>query len=375
MNMAWPLAPFSWRTGLKSSFNLLVIIALVGASFLSVGCQEYEPPPEAELVRSGTGAYTLGESLELTFTKPVEAETLEVVLWPSARGTRRVPEGEVDSLLGPCSVGASCEGLTIAVDESGEGATLELDDTLAGPGANFILEVLPGLQDRAGNVTGTSYLYNIRFRATAGDPNANIAFDNGIFILGGAVNHPMRAVLTLVTDIKVLPDGRFVMVGARGLVQEGENDTTRDPTVITVDDSENGWTLFANGLVVENEAGDRFLETEAFDVAIPVLGGSLFLELKEVRLFADFVKDDRGYDFVDGTLSYEEIILINTGTGNSTTYDGDNAELLGDFVITEEIPVGSPDMCGEICGAVTGICEPPEGFPGEGFCGEDVEAE
>lgn len=353
---------------MKSSSSLFIAVVLTASALFLGGCEEYDPPPEANLVRSGTGAYTIGEPLAMEFSSAIETDTFEIKIWPTARGMRRVPQPDVEPLLGPCSQTSGCDGLTIEVDNDGNLASLAFDNTLAGPGANFIIEVLPGLRDRRGNVTGTSYLYTIRFRATAGDPNANIQFDNGTFILGGAVNYPMRAVLTLVTDIRILPDGRFAMVGARGLVEEGESDTTRNPEVITVDDSPNGWTLFALGLVVENNAGERFLETESFNVAIPVLGGSLFLELNDVRLFADLVEDDRGYDFVNGTLTYEEIVIINSSNGNRTAYPGDSAELLGDFVVSESVPAGTPDMCDAICGAVIGICDIPANFPGEGFC-------
>ena len=355
---------------MKFSSNLTILAAAftVSTVLVSTACQEYEPPPEANLIRSGTGAYTVGEPLGIEFSAPVEADTLEIKIWPSARGTRRVPEADLEPILGPCSLQSPCDGLEIDIDSAGQTASLAFDGTIAGPGANFIVEVLPGLRDRDGNITGTSYLYNIRFRATAGDPNANIPFDSGTYILGGAVNQPMRAVLTLATHIQILPDGRFAMAAAKGVVQDDADETTRDPTLITIDDTDNGFILFATGLVVENAQGGRFLETDVFNVEIPVLGGTLFLELNDVRLFADIVKDEDGNDFIDGTLTYEEVVLINMSNGARNSYAGDSAELLGDFVAPANVPVGTPDMCEAICGAIIGVCEPPAEFPHPDFC-------
>lgn len=347
-----------------------VIILLSATLFFATGCQEYMPPPEAELVRSGTGAYAVGDSLGVGFTSAIDPDSLQINLWPASRGTRRVPESDVEPIVGPCSVGGGCEGITVSIDEDRMGASLEIDDTLAGPGATFVLEVLPGLTDDAGHSTGASYFFTVRYRVTAGDPNANIEFDNGIYVLGGSVNQPMRAVLTLVTHIKVLPDGRLSLVGAKGNPDEEASDTTRDPEEITIDDGEWGWTIFATGLVVEDSDGNRFLETEVFDVDIPVLDGSLFLEMRDVRLFADITKDSNGNDFFDGTLTYESLTIINMSSGGSSTHGGDSSELLGDFVPPNLVPAGTPDMCGEICGAVQSLCDPDPAFPHPDFCEE-----
>lgn len=348
-------------SNLFRSFTIGFALLLV-----STACEEYEPPAEANLVRSGEGAYTVGEPLAIEFSQAVLPETFQINLWPATRGTRRVAGEDVEALAGPCQVGASsCDGIEIKLDDNRMQASIDIDDTLAGPGATFILEILPGLTDDKGKATGASYYYTIRYRAVGGNPDANIEFDDGYYILGGSVNHPMRAVLTLVTHMKVLPDGRFVMAAAKGDVDEEEvEDTSRDPNYIEVDPDESGWTIFATGLVVENDEGQRFLETEVFQVEVPVLG-VLLLEMQDVRLFGELVKDDDGNDFLDGTLTYEKIIL----DGNE--FDGDSTALLGDFVPPELVPVGAPHLCDAICGAVTGICDPPADFPHPDFCADD----
>ena len=196
-------------------------------------------------------------------------------------------------------------------------------------------------------------------------PHVNIEFDDGYFILGGVLNQPVRAVLTIVTHIMVLPDGRFVMAGAQGLVDhEQVEDTSRDARFITVNATESGWTIFATGLVSLTEDGDRYVETDLFDVVIPVLGGQLTLALSNAQFVADIVKDLDGNESIVGTLTYEKSVM------EDNEFDGDEIEFLGDFVAPQHIPVGAPHLCEDICGDVTGVCDPPADLPDPDFCSD-----
>ncbi len=348
--------------------GLIALLTLVAALAL-MACEEYDPPPEARLMRSGEGTYEADSALVLEFSRPIEAESLTVAIWPSSRGTRRVPESDDPALVDACEA-SSCSEIDVEVSDNGREASLLITADHIGPGSNFVLEVLPGLRDRAGNVTGASYLFTVRFRAEGGEEE--VEFDDGMFVLGGAVNNPMRAVLTLVTDVKVLPDGRFVMAGARGLVEEGADEMTRDPEEITVDDSEVSWAVFASGMVTQNEEGRQFLETDVFDVSIPVLGGSTFLDMYDVRISGEFVEDEDGNPFLDSVLTYESLTMTNMANMASVEYDGDSTELLGNFVPTALVPDGAPDICGSVCGnAEAGVCDPPADFPDPDFCAQD----
>ena len=351
----------------KTTSPYLLVLFVAGLVVLGPGCEEYDPPPEPRLERSGTGAYATGEPLPLNFSHAIDTDTLELTLWPSSRGTRRVPVEDVEPLVGPCNGGQNdCDDLVVDLADDRSSAGLTVSDTYGGIGANFVLEVGAGLTDDHGNTTGVPRLFSVRFRgATDPDPDANIEFDDGIYIFGGSVNEPMYAVLTLVSHVRVLPDGRFALAGAKGEVDEDEvEDTSRDPNHIEVDTADDGWALFASGVVIEDSEGRRHLETEVFDVNIPVLG-DLQLEMKEVRLFAEIIKDDDGNDFIDGTLTYETIVL------GTTELDGGTTSLLGDYVASELEPDGSPEICDEPCGAIEGICEPPEDFPDPAFCEDD----
>ena len=112
------------------------------------------------------------------------------------------------------------------------------------------------------------------------------------------------------------------------------------------------------------ENGERFLESVPVEIDLPLAG--LTLKLADVRLFGKVVKNDEGKDRIEGTLSFSKITLIN---GNrSTDYDGGAAAVSADWVAPSRAPVGHPVICEDLCGIVTGLCEPPADFPGDGFC-------
>ena len=342
---------------------LLLAVVLIVAT----ACEEYFPPPEPHLVRSGAGAYTAGNAFEITFSEEIDPDTLELTLWPSDRGTRRVAAADVEPYVGPCTgVSNECSELSLQLAEF-DSVHITVDEPLGAMGSHFVLEVGAGLTARDSQAaTGVSRYFNVRYRGpTDPDPDANIQVQNGTYIFGGSVNHPMRAVLTLVSDVKILPDGRMVVAGAKGdVVDDDAPDTSRDPNIIEIDDSERGWALFFSGLVVETDDGRRFMETEVFDVIIPVLG-HLTLYMEEVRLFAEITTDDRGHDFFDGTLTYERIVL------GGEEFEGDSTPLLGEYVPPEDEMAGIPEICSNPCGAVIGQCEIPEDFPHPDFCEDD----
>ena len=350
-----------------SKLRLFSLSLLAGALLWATACEYYEPPPEPRLVRSGSGAYTTGEAFEVTFSEPIVAETLELTLWPSDRGTRRVAASDVEPYVGPCKASANdCDEFSVEFNGD-DSISITVDEPLGAMGSHFVLEVGAGLTASDSQAaTGVSRYFNVRYRGPSDpDPNANIEFQDGTYIFGGSVNHPMRAVLTLVSDVKILPDGRMVVAGAKGdVVDDDAPDTSRDPNIIEIDDSERGWALFFSGLVVETDDGRRFMETEVFDVVIPVLG-HLTLYMEEVRLFAEITTDDRGHDFFDGTLTYERIVL------GGEEFEGDSTPLLGEYVPPEDEMAGIPEICSNPCGAVIGQCEIPEDFPHPDFCEDD----
>lgn len=334
-------------------------------ALISAGCQEYDAPPRASLVLPAGGAWQEGDVVELMFSEPIKVETLKMKLWADVRDIEgQLPQGATP-LVADCAVGA-CADVTVTLSEDKQRLTMALPkETLGKAGPPVLLQIMEGLEDEEGNPTGSAPLFTLQFRSALDCDNAEpVPFDSGTYILGGSVTKPVPAILTLISDVKVSEDGTFALVSAEGDEYPGFAKNTTNPDELFVDNTELGWTLFVKGKVCLR-GEQRLLQTEVFDVRIPL--GSLIVTLRQVRLVAEIKKGETsGKDTIDGTLSFEGVELDNGR--RVTSFEGGNTPLFGAFVPPEKRPAGTPELCGDQCGVVIGLCEPPEGFPGEIIC-------
>lgn len=342
--------------------------ALLAATTLLVGCAEYDPPPEATLQQPEEGAFAPGDPVNVRFSEKVQKPTVAFRVWPNERTVENeIPDG-VDPLVDRCGVGETCGDLTVKLVK-GKRAQLIFDGELGTPGRPLVIELLPGVTDETGNDTGVSRYWDLQFKTAETENTEPVEFDNGVYILLAQVEEPLPAVLTYISDIRVLEDGRFALAGAEGDEINGAPKNTRDPENLIVDSTDQGYTVFTTGRVQVTEDGKRLLETDPIELTTPA--GPLDVRLSQVRLFAEITKNpDTGKDMLNGTLSFEELTLVNGE--NESEFDGGSTALVADFVPPDVEPDDHPEICGDLCGSVAelGLCEPPEDFPGEGFCEE-----
>lgn len=344
---------------------------LMGSLAFALSCETYEPPPELRLVQPPDGAFNPGDPLTLEFTKKINRDTFRVTIWPDVRDIENEIPPDADPLVDACDRASSpCGDLTLEFAEDRLSVTLSFDpEGIGAAGLPMILEVLPGLEDLDGNATGVSTQRDFQFRGGEQMNQDPVEFDSGTYIVVGSVREPVPAILTLISDVKVAPSGEFRLAGSEG--DPIDNDTpknTSDPTKLQVDTEDSGWTAHVTGFI-RLEDGQRLLETEPVQINLPL--GPLTVSLEDVRLFGEIVKNADGFDRIEGTLSFSELVLVNRD--RATSYDGDAVAVSADFVPPELAPEGHPVVCEDLCGAVVGLCEPPTDFPGETFC-EEFEA-
>ena len=340
-----------------------VLASLLG---LTAGCEAYDPPPTASLVQPEGGAFTPGEPVRIEFSEPVVEETVRVRLWPNVRDIENEITAGTEPIVDLCTPGSRCGDLGVSLSPSRKVLTLMFEDDLGKPGRPYIIDLLPGLRDDAGSDTGVSRRWDMQFRASGRFNTEPVEFDDGIYIVLAQVDDPIPAVLTLISEIRVHESGEFVLAGAEGDEINGAPKNTRDPENLIVDETDQGWTAYATGFVNLTDDGKRLLESDAFDVVLPV--GPLEVHMDQVRLFAEIVKNPQtGKDQLDGTLSFESLTLRNGE--NTSEQAGGSTALIADFVPPGLEPAGHPLLCSDLCGAVIeGLCEPPDDFPGEMFC-------
>ncbi len=347
----------------------LAALALSGLAFTGSGCLAYDSPPRASLVLPEGGAWEEGQAVLINFSEPINVDTLKMRIWEDVRDIEGQLPASAAPLVDNCTVG-SCGEVVVALSEDRTGLSLVLPtDGIGKAGKPLLLQLMSGLEDGEGNPTGSAPLFTLQFRVPEEEEGCKnlepVQFDSGTFILGASVTKPLPAILTLISDVKVTADGTFVLVGAEGDEIMGASKNTLNPDELFVDETKLGFTLYVKGKVCQRDA-QRLLETDIFNVRIPL--GDITVVLSNVRLVAEIKKDEAtAKDKIEGTLSFEAAQLIRGA--RTTNLAGGNTPLVGVFVPAEKRPEGTPELCGDLCGAVElGLCEPPEGFPGAGVC-------
>ena len=340
--------------------------ATLFTALMILGACTYNPPPEVTLEPPEAGVFTSGDPLVLSFSEPIDPGTLKITIWPDDRDIEGVLPPGTESLLATCAPGEMCGSTTLSVTDDGLSAVVQLDpDDLGQPDVPLLLEVQPGLSDLEQNTTGTNFVFDFQFQPAPIENAGPIEFDEGYYIIVSVIEDPLPAVLTLAAHIVAQDDGTFAIAAGEMDPIENAAKNTSNPDELIVDTGEQGFAIFVLGLLTVTEDGERFLESEPYDLSLAL--GPVELVLGDLRLSGKLEKDpDTGKDQISGTLSYAGLTLL---TGDSSfDYDPGTTTFTADFVPADKTPANAPDMCGEICGGVTAQCNPPANFPPEGFC-------
>jgi hypothetical protein len=368
---------------------LAPLVALVG------GACGFDPPPRVALDLPPGGVWRVGEPLRLTFSEPVRPASLAVRVWPQVRDVEGALPPDATPLLATCRVPASpCGAARLELAAEGDRATLWLDPAGLGRAADpLLLEVLPGLVDPAGRRTRTARWFDFQFLPPDGGPPAPdaggagdgggaaadggdagggapppVPFEDGIYVLVGTLSQPVPAVMTYITHMVALDDGRVAFAGAEGDEVPGALKETTDPRELFVDETTEGYTVHGWGRLQVAE-GERFLSSEPF--AIEIVTNGIVVALEAVRIHARITRaaavDRSVHDRLEGTFAFEGATV--TIGDRPFRYEGGTTGLVGVWAPPGTCEAGAPDLCGDPCGAVVlGRCTPPAGFPGEGFC-------
>lgn len=340
---------------------LLAMVVVMGG----MGC-DYDPPPEPLLQQPEGGSFEAGDPVIVSFSETIAKESLAIRIWPAERDGEQNITPETKPKVDTCRLAdASCQGLTMELAKDERSVTLQLDPEGVGKaGSPLILEILAGLKDKAGRKTGVSRYFDFQFVPAPEPAAVEVPFEDGVYVVLGEIKQPIPAVLTLISEIVALPDGRVALAGAEGDETGGAPKNTDDPRFLVVDSSELGFTVYATGILYEDQ-GTRFLKTDPFDIHI--LQGGIVIDLFGVRLNSTVVKHpDTGSDRLEGTLSFEKVsVVLGTVVAD---YPAGATAFAANKVPAEFLMEGVPSVCGDLCGAVPDQCAPPDDFPPAGFC-------
>jgi hypothetical protein len=336
---------------------------------LLAACQSYDAPPEVTLATTEDGTIIEGQPLELLFSEPIQASSLTVAIYP----TELTQEGDlapgvVAQVEGCTAATSPCGETTLEVAEDGLSATLVPGSQVGPLGSPLLLEVGAGLSDQGGNAWAIPQQLSFQISPDPAQVSDEpVQVQSGVYVLLAETTEPLPVVIRILTDVTVLEDGQMRMAGAKGAIVEGAARNSVIPEEMFVDEGESGFGVFIQGNVVARE-GERFLNTDPFSVDLTVLGirvvmSGLLLTGKVVT------NEETGDDELTGTLSFEQLLLYTTD--NPIEFNREQVPpvpFLGRFIPADQVPAGTPELCGELCGTVTVQCVPPESFPGDGFC-------
>ena len=338
--------------------------SILAASLALAACA-YDPPPEVTLDIPEGGAFLVGEPLTLRFSEPIDPDTFAIRVWASERDLEGELPADAEPLLDTCHLAdAPCGDADLALSADATSVEIILArSTLGAPGLPLILEVEDGLTDTGGAARGIPEWFDIQFSPRR-EPNSEpVDFDDGVYIIVAEIDDPVPAIITLVTDIQVIPDGSLALAAAEGDPIGDAPKNTRDPTELMVDDTDKGFGLHAWGFIQQTE-GARYIDTDPIEVSLNL---GITLVIHDIRINGAIARNEElGTDRIDGTVSFSGLTL-NPGE-NEANYPAGNKAFTADRAPDDLVPDGTPRVCGDLCGAVTAQCEPPFDFPGDAMC-------
>ncbi|HUS63273.1 MAG TPA: hypothetical protein VMZ28_01980, partial [Kofleriaceae bacterium] len=309
------------------------------AASLSLAACAYDPPPEVTLDIPAEGAFRSGDPLTLHFSEPIDPDTLAIRVWASERDA----EGELPAGAAPlqdtCRLAdAPCGEADLTLSEDATSAEVVLArDTLGAPGLPLILEITDDLTDTGGASRGIPEWFDVQFSPRRQPNTEPVSFDDGVYVIVAEIDDPVPAIITLVTDIRVIPDGSLALAAAEGDPIGEAPKNTSDPAQLKIDDTENGFGLHAWGFV-QQQGGERYIDTDPIDVNLSL---GLTLVIHDVRINGVIAHDEElDADRIDGTLTFSGLTL-NPGE-NEASYPAGNTSFTADRAPDSLVPEGTP---------------------------------
>ncbi len=341
-------------------------VAAAAVCLFAGGCEEYETPPEVTLVVPPTGTFFVGDPIALQFSMPVDVDTLAIRVWADDRDLENELRSGSPLLDGCTAAPGSCGANSLTVDGSGTSATFVADPaTLGRPDVPLLLEVVPGLRGRNGAVRRYRELFDFQFKPTEVDETP-VAFNEGAHTLVAILDEPLPVIINLLCDFDRGPGNAVAVLGAEGVPVDGAPEQTGEPSELRLETGERGYVIFADVALRLAPDGTRFFESEPFTIALRF--GSIRARIGGTRLTGVVSDDpDTGRQRIDGTMSFETFGIDVDGQA-PFDYPPGSTTFVARWYERDEMPPGSPTICGSLCGDVPQQCDPPEGFPGEGFC-------
>jgi len=314
-----------------------------------VACDPYDPPPEATILQPAVGFWTSTTPIEIVFTEPIEPASLVINVWPSEVDLEGNFRPDVMPLIDRCSLATSpCGAFVLALDDKAIKATLTQNDAFKDrEGKPLVIELLPGLADRAGRQRKVPTRFDFQANPRCGNEAIDIDLETGV--------------LSLTANLQVLPiwlhmyldfaidraTGKVLVVGTVARLQQRQpqlGPNYNHPDGFQPEAAESAWAVSFTGCLVKQGEGKFFLQSDPFDVSILVLNTiPVTLTAFQVQGTISPGGATEGRDFVTGLLSTSGGSFgdpPNAVDPITTSWDGYGFR-------QDELPAGLPRVCAE----------------------------
>jgi hypothetical protein len=348
----------------------------VALAVLTAGCETFDPAPEGEIVQPSGGRWFAEDPIQIRFTEPIRPETLVVTIWPKELDI----EGEVKSGIEPIA-----DKCTVATQPCGEvGMALSDDDTLLTvtqgeafvglEGKPFILELAPGLQDRAGRTRKVRSWFDFQVSPACGGAPVVLPLESGVLALSSDLSAVVPGTyLRMYLDVSVDErTGRAICAGTVARMDKAiypePNATNADGFFPLLDDE--GWAVYFEANVGQNPDGTYCFLSDPFDFDVYVLG-VIRVRLLPLQLEATIIPGQNGQrDKLEGYMSAAQALLFE---GESEQNQGAiGATLYAEGLRPDEVPPGvalicEDDPCDELIPG-GGDCQLPYPYTPPAWC-------
>ena len=350
--------------------------SLLGLSGLA-GCLEtYDPPPGAAIDLPESGAFALSEPVTLSFSEPIDPQSLGLNVWRPEYDQERNLTGA--PIVDSCTLAQpQCAGMTLEprLAPNGQviGVSLTFDqDAPVLDGKTYILEIQPGLEDLQGRQARQALTFNFQYALPKGGSGSLPA---GLYTLSAYVEESgFKIPLNLVCDVTSVMGGDIYFACIKADPRDpATTQASDDPAKIQIAPAEKAtWTAYFKGTVSQLPGGDQTIETQVISFFVPVFGSSA-AELVDGKL--QLRATGQGEDIkLAGSLIHQGGYIhsnINRPKRPSTpAVKPGSAVFTGQKIRQVEEFDGHASVCGDQCGRAGqgGYCKPIEGFPEPGVC-------
>ncbi len=335
----------------------------------------YVPPPEVMLLAPADRRFLLGEELIVTFSDPIQPESLEIIVWPGERDTydiegQRLPE--IEPLAELCTLATSpcgpTGGVTLTLGDDQTYVTLEVEPDGFGAGRTLDrplqLEVTGALTNLDGRRKKVSRFFDfIIVRPMTlpppGEDGEPLGVTEGSFFFFAQFTEPVELPQQLFGDVRVnqrTGDFYVLMNDGDPYTHAGIPRNTSNPDEVYLDHGEDGFVFAVRGRIGRAAGEEDMLVFETEPIVWGESIGPITFELRGLTMNGYIVRDPAtGSSRWDGTLAVDDVSIA---VGQRETLYGPQRDNFFMFELPPaQVPEGMKRVCDpDPCDGVLGGC-------------------